>query len=86
MNIAEHNQQVMQEWSDARLYHYKTKGIACPNCQSYNLKAQKRLVDDKTKLVGICQECRNSELIIQPDDKFQDDCIFRGRLKLSEKR
>lgn len=86
MNITEYNQQILAEWNAARMEHYKLLGLKCPECHSHDLKAQKRLVGEETILVGVCQECRNSELVIQLEKKFKDDCIYRGRLKLAEKR
>lgn len=86
MNITEFNQQVMKEWNEARISHYKDRDLACPSCQSNNLKAAKRLVGEETKLLGVCQECKKAELVLESEDKFQDDCIYRGKLKLAEKR
>lgn len=86
LSIAEFNKKIMEDWNAARTQFYLDRGLQCLNCNSSNLKATKKLVGDDLKLLGVCQDCRDSSLELKTDDKFQDDCVYRSQLKLSEKR
>lgn len=83
MSIQEHNQQVLKEWKASRISHYKSKGCQCLDCGSYDLKASKATQTKSNTVIAVCQECHSKNLEIPLDHRYTEDCVYRGKIKLT---